>query len=188
MYAKKLLAAKYAAVFVLGIFVAWFAWGRGDSVPGDDSARATVEAKTAEGPTTWTCSMHPQIRLPKPGKCPICRMDLIPVTKTSGGMRTLTVSPAAKALMNVETAPVERRYVTHTIPMVGKIDYDETKLGYITAWFPGRLDRLYIDYTGVEVKKGDRILIGKYSGTEVKIDGEEHMILNEDDVLGIIEK
>jgi multidrug efflux pump subunit AcrA (membrane-fusion protein) len=39
--------------------------------------------------------------------------------------------------------------------MVGKVDYDETTFGYITAWVPGRLDRLYVDYTGVEVKKGD---------------------------------
>jgi chaperonin GroES len=39
-----------------------------------------------------------------------------------------------------------------------------------------------------DVKKGDRILFGKYSGTEVKIDGEEHLILREDDILGIIEK
>ncbi|MEM6960498.1 MAG: co-chaperone GroES [Myxococcota bacterium] len=39
----------------------------------------------------------------------------------------------------------------------------------------------------LEVKKGDRILFGKYSGTEVKIDGEEHLILREDDVLGVVE-
>jgi len=39
----------------------------------------------------------------------------------------------------------------------------------------------------VEIKKGDRILFGKYSGTEVKIEGEEHLIMREDDVLGIIE-
>jgi len=39
-----------------------------------------------------------------------------------------------------------------------------------------------------DVKKGDRILFGKYSGTEVKIDGEEHLIMREDDILGIIEK
>jgi chaperonin GroES len=37
-----------------------------------------------------------------------------------------------------------------------------------------------------EVKQGDRILFGKYSGTEIKIDGEDHLILREDDVLGII--
>ena len=40
----------------------------------------------------------------------------------------------------------------------------------------------------LEVKAGDRILFGKYSGTEVKIDGEEHLILREDDILGVIEK
>jgi chaperonin GroES len=39
----------------------------------------------------------------------------------------------------------------------------------------------------LEVKKGDRILFGKYSGTEVKIEGEEHLILREDDILGVVE-
>ena len=40
----------------------------------------------------------------------------------------------------------------------------------------------------LDVKEGDRVLFGKYSGTEVKLDGEEHLILREDDVLGVIEK
>jgi chaperonin GroES len=40
----------------------------------------------------------------------------------------------------------------------------------------------------LDVKVGDRVLFGKYSGTEVKLDGEEHLILREDDILGIIEK
>jgi chaperonin GroES len=40
----------------------------------------------------------------------------------------------------------------------------------------------------LDVKKGDRILFGKYSGTEIKLDGVEHLILREDEVLGIIEK
>lgn len=40
----------------------------------------------------------------------------------------------------------------------------------------------------LEVKAGDRILFGKYSGTEVKIDGEERLILREDDVLGVVER
>ena len=40
----------------------------------------------------------------------------------------------------------------------------------------------------LEVKAGDRILFGKYSGTEVKIDGEEHLILREDEILGVIER
>ena len=40
----------------------------------------------------------------------------------------------------------------------------------------------------LDVKAGDRILFGKYSGTEIKIDGEEHLILREDDILGVLEK
>ena len=40
----------------------------------------------------------------------------------------------------------------------------------------------------LDIKAGDRVLFGKYSGTEVKIDGEEHLILREDDILGVIEK
>ncbi len=39
----------------------------------------------------------------------------------------------------------------------------------------------------LDVKKGDRVLLGKYSGTEVNLDGEEHLIIREDDVLGILE-
>jgi chaperonin GroES len=39
----------------------------------------------------------------------------------------------------------------------------------------------------LDVKEGDRVLFGKYSGTEVKIDGEEHLIMREDDILGVIE-
>jgi len=42
--------------------------------------------------------------------------------------------------------------------------------------------------TPMDVKVGDRVLFGKYAGTEIKIDGEEYLIMREDDVLGIIEK
>ncbi len=42
--------------------------------------------------------------------------------------------------------------------------------------------------TPLAVKAGDRVLYGKYSGTEIKIDGEDHLILREDDILGIVEK
>ena len=155
---NKLIIARYALVFALGIFVAWFLWAERASSPPGNGVELSGVGVESEGPTLWTCSMHPQIRSSKPGKCPICGMDLIPVAKTAGGMRTLTVSPAAKALMSVETSPVQRRYVMHAIPMVGKVDYDETKLGYITAWVSGRLDRLYVDFTGVEVKKGDHMV------------------------------
>lgn len=108
----------------------------------------------------WTCSMHPQIKLSGPGKCPICGMDLIPVREEqqAGSPRRLKLSETAKKLAEITTSPVERKFVTHTVRMVGKVDYDETRLAYITAWVPGRLDRMFVDYTGVPVKKGDHMV------------------------------
>ena len=114
-------------------------------------------------PTTkaqvWTCSMHPQIRQPKPGLCPICNMDLIPLTEEMAeGERVFTTSKESRALMDIQTARVERRFVEANVRMVGKVDYDETRVSGITARVPGRLDRLYVDYTGIRVKKGDHMV------------------------------
>ena len=58
--------------------------------------------------------------------------------------------------------------------------------GKVVAVGNGKLDENG-KRVALDVKKGDRILFGKYSGTEVKIEGEEYLILREDDVLGIIE-
>jgi len=57
----------------------------------------------------------------------------------------------------------------------------------VIAVGPGKVDDAG-NRVPLEVKKGDRILMGKYSGTEVKIDGVEHLIMREDDVLAVIEK
>jgi Cu(I)/Ag(I) efflux system membrane fusion protein len=110
--------------------------------------------------TWWTCSMHPQIRQPKPGKCPICFMDLIPVATEQAdvGLRQISFSKEAIKLMEIETTPVERKFVTAEIRMVGKIDYDETQVKHITAWVPGRIDRLFVDFTGISVAKGDHMV------------------------------
>lgn len=109
----------------------------------------------------WTCAMHPQIKLPEPGQCPICGMDLIPVESGQDemeGLRELSVSEHSVRLMEIETAPVERKFVTAEIRMVGKVDYNETRVSDISAWVPGRLDRLFVDYTGVPVRKGDHMV------------------------------
>ena len=128
---------------------------------GDAHDHGTASVTAEKNTEVWTCSMHPQIKLPKPGKCPICFMDLIPLDSgddDEGGLRELSVSENSAKLMEIETVPVERRFVTADVRMVGKIDYDETRVSYITAWVPGRLDRLFVDYTGVPVKKGDHMV------------------------------
>jgi Cu(I)/Ag(I) efflux system membrane fusion protein len=113
-----------------------------------------------ETATVWTCSMHPQIRKDKPGQCPICLMDLIPVETSDDGIteRQISFSPEALKLMEVQTTPVERKFVETEIRMVGKVAYDETRIKDVTAWVPGRIDRLYVDFTGMEVKKDDHMV------------------------------
>lgn len=130
--------------------------------PGEGSAAETghTHAEAAEE-TVWTCSMHPQIRQDKPGLCPICAMDLIPAStgggEESAGPRQLAMSEAAAALLGVQTARAERRFATAEVRMVGLVDYDETRLAHITAWVPGRIERLYADYTGIRVEKGEHL-------------------------------
>ena len=154
---KTILVVQALLFAALGYLIARGFSGSPSAEPASDDPTGTI-AKAESGPTLWTCSMHPQIRQPNSGSCPICGMDLIPVQTQAGGLRTLTVSPETRALMNVATTPVMRKYVTHEIPMVGKVDYDETKKGYIAAWVPGRLDDLYVDYTGIHVNKGDHMV------------------------------
>jgi len=149
------LVAKFGLVFALGIASHWLFSGTAASTGGQ--TESTGHDHSEAGPTKWTCSMHPQIIKDGPGKCPLCGMELIPL-KMGGakmtGQRQLVVSPAARALMNVQVMPAERRVVETTVRMVGKVDYDETRFKYITAWVSGRLDRLFVDYTGVSVEKG----------------------------------
>ncbi len=128
----------------------------------ETGAQAKVDATEASATssqeeTIWTCSMHPQIRMKEPGSCPICGMDLIPATssKDTGGERSIKLSETARKLASIQVSPVERHVVTREVRMVGLVEYDETRLRNINAWFPGRLDKLLVNFTGVKVEKGE---------------------------------
>lgn len=132
-----------------------------------DSASAEVHTSTTEQDIDfWTCSMHPQIRLPKAGKCPICNMSLIPVYREDGAQKasgedsqvSLTLSARAEELAEVATSAVEKKAVNKKVRLLGILDYDETRLTNITAWVPGRIDRMFVDYTGIRVNKGDHMV------------------------------
>jgi Cu(I)/Ag(I) efflux system membrane fusion protein len=103
--------------------------------------------------------MHPQIQLPTFGKCPICFMDLILLEAgdEGGGEREVRISKYAAKLMELETTPAMRRFGEAEVRMIGKVDYDETGTSYISSWVAGRIDRLFVDYTGISVKKGDHL-------------------------------
>lgn len=131
---------------------------------GGEGMGAGTEASASQAaPELWICSMngqHPYYSSPRPGKCGYCGMDLVRAERTTDtrSLREFSTSEAAKALMDIETSRVERKFVAADVRMVGKVDYDETKLAYISAWVPGRLDKLYVNYTGVPVKKGDHLI------------------------------
>jgi Cu(I)/Ag(I) efflux system membrane fusion protein len=152
-------------VVVILVFLVGLVLG-GGSPQTRDTDRAVDHSQHEHGDAassekkTWTCSMHPQIQQPKPGKCPLCFMGLVPVESggTDEGPRRLTLTPTAVKLAAIRTAPVERRFVDADIRMVGKVAHDESRIRYITAWVPGRLDRLYVDYTGISVREGDHLV------------------------------
>jgi Cu(I)/Ag(I) efflux system membrane fusion protein len=150
---------KMAMIVVVVFLVGYAVRGLRVSSPPDTKHRDVTESGQNEQ-QWWTCSMHPQVRQPKPGRCPYCPMDLIPVTSDSGdiGERQISFSQAAIKLMEIETTQVERKFVEAEIRMVGKVDYDETRVKNITAWVPGRIDRLYVDFTGITVNKGDHMV------------------------------
>lgn len=154
----KLWVAQTVVLLTIGLLVGLSMHGQPKSDDAPASRDHSAHGSSAEAVQIWTCSMHPQIRRDGPGKCPICGMDLVPVKKSLGGVRTISISPDVMKLMNVQTVPVSYRYVTANVRMVGKIDYDETRLAHITAWVSGRLDRLFVDFTGVEVNEGDHMV------------------------------
>ena len=147
-----LTLATLLAVFALGRV----SGGRGGNTLPPAGAMDSGTEPAAE--TTWTCSMHPQIKLPRSGQCPICFMDLIPLVRSETadlGPRTLEMSDRAAALAEILTSPVVRKEVTAEVRLIGQVALDETRVRTISAWIPGRLDTLFVSFTGTRVRKGE---------------------------------
>ena len=151
---RGLATAAVALAVLVGVFLAGYALKAPPAAT--DGGGGPVALEREERAEVWTCAMHPQVRLGEPGLCPICGMELVLVAEGGGieGERVFTTTPEAAALMEVEVAPVARKQVSAQVRMVGKVEYDETRLKYITAWVGGRIDRLYVDFTGVTVEEG----------------------------------
>ena len=117
-----------------------------------------------EEPLIYTCSMHPQIRQPEPGLCPLCAMELIPLDQASSSSENLfafTMKPSAVAMANIQTAiygqggevsPTERE-----IYLSGRIAIDEDRMSTISSNVAGRLDAFAIAYEGQYIQKGQKI-------------------------------
>jgi len=83
-------------------------------------------------------------------------MDMVPVYE-SGDSR-LELSEQARAMAGVETVPVQRRKLSREIRVVGKVQYNERGLANVTTRVEGYVERLFVDYTGVEVKLGTHLV------------------------------
>ena len=167
---------------VVGLLIANVFTGR-SSKGGDPNMAGSSQEKKSGGEQRrtikyWTCSMHPQIKLPKEGLCPICAMDLIPVYEGGGGDEggsevSLTLNEVGQRLAEIETTEVKYQEVSNEVRLVGKVDYDETRLSYISAWVPGRIDRLFVDFTGTKVREGDHLI--KLYSPELLATQEEYL-------------
>lgn len=155
-----------AGVAVL-LIAAYLAGGRSRDPhpePQRDQPVATAAEGSAARETIWTCAMHPFIRQPEPGKCPICGMTLVPVASEEDealdqeGLPRLSLSPRAAALLEIQTWPVTRLPSQTSVRLFGRLEADETRLRTISAWVPGRIEEVHVAYTGREVKAGEPLV------------------------------
>ena len=145
---------KYLAILVVGLAVGYLMRGTGG---GNGPEGTHVHSDAAE----YTCSMHPQIRQPAPGKCPLCGMDLIPVSvdtdNSAGG--DFPMSKSAVQLANIVTSQVGYSETGNTLTLNGRIEADERRTFHQTSHMPGRIDRLYVQFEGDYVQRGQTIAL-----------------------------
>jgi membrane fusion protein, copper/silver efflux system len=156
MKAKKFFLNKYFIGIVLlfaGLFLGWIFFH--NSTPDNTKSSGLAVAEH----TIWTCSMDPQVRMDKPGKCPICGMDLIPLQNPyeSTDSTAITITESAMKLAEIETSIVTRGSVLKEVRLYGKIQADESLLQSQTAHFPGRIEKLLVNVTGEKISKGQLI-------------------------------
>ncbi len=153
----------HALVLGTGIFFGWlFFHSPGNRTDAGTETHASHEDHTEEAGTIWTCSMHPQIRQDKPGKCPICGMDLIPVSSVEAGDTQthpdeIQLSESAAKLADIQTYVVRTGTPENEIFLQGKVQADERRIAELTARFGGRIEKLFVSFTGEQVTRGQKL-------------------------------
>jgi membrane fusion protein, copper/silver efflux system len=145
---------------ITGLFLGWLFFH--NSQKRDMKTGRSTEAVKK---TIWTCSMHPQIRMTEPGKCPICGMDLIPLAQSNSASvdpDAIHMSKDAAELANVLTTVVTKQKPVKEVRLYGKVQADERLFQSQTSHVPGRIERLNINFTGETVAKG-QVLAEIYS-------------------------
>ena len=141
------------------------------------------EAAHAEGEVTYTCPMHPQIVQNEPGTCPICFMDLVPVSQSGNNEGELMLSDSQIALGNIKVKRVKEGDVGNSTLLTGTLVLDETQTEVISSRAPGRIENLYIKETGQAIKQGQP-LYTLYSEELLTLQREYLLALKQQQELG----
>lgn len=143
---------------VTGLFFGFVFFGGSEENHDGHNHEETVNAEE----TVYTCSMHPQIRQNEPGLCPICAMDLVPIiTLHAEGdnidPNEIQMTESAIKLADIQTTIVKRGVPEKSVHLLGKVKADERNIAELTARFGGRIEKLFVNYTGQNVKKGQKL-------------------------------
>ena len=118
---------------------------------------------SSDGEEIWTCSMHPQIRQNEPGDCALCGMDLIPLEENkSSDPLVLEMTTESVKLANIQTTIIgesSTRSEANSLRLSGKVAADERLASSQVAHVPGRIEKLYVSFTGEQVYEGQEIAI-----------------------------
>ncbi|EGJ72197.1 efflux transporter, RND family, MFP subunit [Bacteroides coprosuis DSM 18011] len=151
----------YSVMVFIGIFLGWVFFGRG-GIPHSHDSHGDLTAQKEESQTIWTCAMHPQIKQDKPGKCPICGMDLTPMRSSEHSdemidANAIQLSPEAIALAHVQTTTISTQNPVKEISLYGTVQADERLSQSQTSHVNGRIEKLFINFTGETIRKGQTI-------------------------------
>ena len=133
------------------------AHAQGSMRTGAPGVRIAAEPGESSGDAIshYTCSMHPSVHETHPGKCPICGMDLVPVTQGEAKSGAVRVDPQRLQKIGVRFADVERAPLTRSVRALGRVTWDETKLVDVAPKVRGFVRELRADAVGAKVAKGE---------------------------------
>lgn len=148
---RRWIAAGGLGLIVFVLIAGWFFYG------GRTAKKTATDNKDGREVLYWVAPMDPNYKSDKPGKSPM-GMDLVPVyadEKGDTGPPLVKLTGRQLILADVETVPVRRSEVVKRIRTTGRVAFDERNVETVTAWFPGRIESLHVDFTGDTIQKGE---------------------------------
>ncbi len=147
----------FAALLLLAVasIASWVAWRR-------------EESRTAGVPSgqRWHCPMHPSYTADRPGDCPICGMDLVPIPASAAGtaagdvdgLTGVTLDPGRVQAIGVRTAVAERAPLADDLELAAFVTPDESRVHTVQVRVAGWIETLHVDRTGQSVSTGQPLV------------------------------